>query len=91
MRKLLKFFKSKNDFDKFSRILSERIKDGDSISDNPMIDGMIIGFILTTKFSSDLFLQKDIGRVLDGTMQKLEQIVIWCSNNEDKLCEILKK
>lgn len=28
--------------------------------------------------------------VLDGTIQKLEQIIIWCSNNEDKLCNIFK-
>lgn len=37
-------------------------------------------------FAIDLFLQKDMGRVLDGTIQKLEQIVIWCTNNEDELC-----
>ena len=82
MENLIKKIKSKEDFDKFTKILSERLKDGKHISDNPMIDGMVIGFILTTKFAEDLFLQKDMGRVLDGTIQKLEQIVIWCTNNE---------
>ena len=89
MENLLKKIKSKKDFEKFSKILSERMKDGNPISDNPMIDGMIIGFILTTKFALDLFLQKDMGSVLDGTIQKLEQIVIWCTNNEDELCCLL--
>jgi hypothetical protein len=89
MKKLLKKFKSKDDFDKFTKILSERMKQGSAISDNPMIDGMVIGLILTTNFAQDLFLQKDMGHVLDGTIQKLEQIVIWCSNNEDELCRLL--
>ena len=89
MKKLLEKFKSKEDFDKFTKILSERMKEGEPISDKPMIDGMVIGFILTTKFAQDLFLQKEMGNVLDGTIQKLEQIVIWCSNNEDKLCDLL--
>ena len=88
MKKLLKKFKTKKDFEKFTEILSERMKDNNPISDKPMIDGMVIGFILTTKFSQDLFLQQDMGNVLDGTIQKLEQIVIWCSNNEDELCRI---
>ena len=89
MEKLLKKFKTKKDFEKFSKILSERMKNGIPISDKPMIDGMVIGFILTTNFAVDLFLQNDMGRVLDGTIQKLEQIVIWCTNNEDELCSIL--
>lgn len=89
MEKLLKKFNSKEDFDKFCKILSERMRKNKPISDKPMIDGMIIGFILTTPFAKDLFLQKDMGRVLDGTLQKLEQIAIWCSNNEDELCNLI--
>ena len=89
MEKLIKKIKSKEDFDKFCKILSERMKENKPISDKPMIDGMVIGFILTTNFAMDLFLQKDMGRVLDGTIQKLEQIIIWCTNNEDDLCRLL--
>jgi thiamine pyrophosphokinase len=89
MEKLLKKFKTKDDFDRFSKILYERIKENKPISDKPMIDGMIIVFILTTDFAIDLFLQNDIGRVLDGTIQKFEQMVIWCANNEDELCSLL--
>lgn len=89
MEKLIKKIKSKEDFDKFCKILSDRMKENKPISDKPMIDGMVIGFILTTNFAMDLFLQKDMGRVLDGTIQKLEQIAIWCSNNEDELCRLL--
>jgi hypothetical protein len=89
MEKLLKKIKSKKDFDKFIKILSQRMKDNNPISDKPMIDGMVIGFILTTNFAKDLFLQKEMGSVMDGTIQKLEQIVIWCSNNEAELCRLL--
>ena len=89
MEKLLKKFKSKEDFEKFSKILSERMKENNPISNKPMIDGMVIGFILTTQFAKDLFLHNNMGSVLDGTFQKLEHIVIWCTNNEDELCRIL--
>jgi hypothetical protein len=89
MEKLLKKFKSKDDFDNFTKILSERMYEGSAISDKPMIDGMVIGFILTTNFAKDLFLQKEMGSVMDGTIQILDQIVIWCSNNEDELCRLL--
>ncbi len=90
MEKLLKKIKSKDDFDKFCKSLVERINNGNSISDNPMMDGMIIGFILTTKVTKDFFLQRELGSLLDGTIQKLEHIVMWCSDNEDELCSILE-
>jgi len=89
MEKLLKKFKTKNDFDRFSKILFERMIENKPISDKPMVDGIIIGYILTTNFVIDLFLQKEMGRVLDGTIQKLEQIVVWCTNNEESLCRLL--
>lgn len=89
MENLLKKFKTKEDFDKFCEILAERMRQNKPISENPMTDGMVIAFILTTNFAVDLFLQKEMGRVLDGTIQKLEQIIIWCSNNEDELCGLL--
>lgn len=89
MKRLQKKIKTKADFEKFTEKLGERMKNNKPISENPMIDGMVIGFILTTKFAIDLFLNKDMGRVLDGTIQKLEQIVIWCTNNEDELLKPL--
>ena len=89
MEKLLKKFKTKNDFDRFSKILFERMIENKPISDKPMVDGIIIWYILTTNFAIDLFLQKEMGRVLDGTIQKLEQIVVWCTNNEESLCRLL--
>ena len=57
MKKLLGKFKTKDDFDKFCQILSERMKNNEPISDKPMIDGMVIAFILTTNFAVDLFLK----------------------------------
>ena len=91
MKKLLKKIKNKEDYDRLCSILSQRISLNLPISDNAMIDGMVIGFILTTKFSQDMFLKKHMGNVLDGTMQKLENIIVWCENNEDSLINLLKK
>jgi len=87
--KLIEKIQTKEDFDRMSKILSERVKYGQSISENAMLDGMIIGFILTTDFTLDVFLGKDLGRVLDGTMQKLEQIVIWTLNNKNIINKLL--
>lgn len=89
MIKIRKKIKSKEDFDIMVNLLLERVISNQPISDNGMIDGLIVGFLCTTSFASDLFLDKEMGRVLDGTSQKLEQIVIWVSNNEDVLCRIL--
>jgi len=87
--KLIEKIQTKEDFDRMSKILSERVKYGQSISENAMLDGMIIGFILTTDFTLDVFLGEDLGRVLDGTMQKLEQIVIWTLNNKNIINKLL--
>ena len=91
MNKIQKKIKSKKDFDKMMAILSERVNINNPISDNGMLDGLIIGFIFSTgMFALDLFLKKNTGRVLDGTLQKLEYIVIWVTNNEDAILKILK-
>lgn len=90
MEKLLEKIKTKEDFDMFTEILIERMKNKQPISDNPMFDGMVIGFILTTNFAVDLFLRKDMGHVLDGTIQKLKTIYSWCYDNEAELLNIMK-
>jgi hypothetical protein len=67
-----------------------RVKENNPISDNPMIDGMIIGWMLKYKTCLEdmIVTQYHLGRLLDSTIQKLEQITIWITNNEDKLIEI---
>ena len=91
MKKIRKLIKSKEDFDNMMKILSERITDNTPISSNPMLDGFIIGFIFSTyDFTLDLFLNKNMGHVLDGTLQKLEHITKWVINNENELCQIIK-
>lgn len=89
MKKIRKKIKSKEDFDRMINLLLERVKSNQPISDNGMIDGLIIGFLCSTSFAMDLFTDNEMGRVLDGTLQKLEQITIWVSNNEDEICHIL--
>lgn len=90
MEKLLTNFKTKKDFTAFCKLLSDRIIYNQPISENPMIDGTIISYILTTNFAMNLFLQTEMGNIRYGTSQKLEQIVIWCTNNEEKLCQIIE-
>lgn len=84
-KKLLKCVKSIEDFNVLVDILVKRVSDKKPISDNGMLDGMIVGFILSTKFSVDLFLGNEMGHVLDGTLQKLEHILMWVKNNESEL------
>ena len=53
--------------------------------------GAIISMMLSKKlFVRDLFLKREMGRVLDGTISQLEQIVIWVNNNEEELITIFK-
>ena len=56
-----------------------------------MLDVAIISMILSKKiFVKDLLLKRDMGRVLDGTISQLKQIVIWINNNETELIKIFK-
>ncbi len=54
-----------------------------------MLDGITIAFILTTGYTYDLFTDEHMGQVLDGTIQKLENIVLWIMDNETELCHII--
>jgi|GEM_PF-6107130 len=90
MEKIRKKINTKKRFDKMLNVLVTRILENKPISNNAMLDGMIIGLMLSTEsFTRDLFLDREMGRVLDGTIQKLEQIAVWAYNNEDELCKIL--
>lgn len=90
MEKIRKKITTKKRFDRMLNMLVTRISENKPISNNAMLDGMIIGLMLSTEtFTRDLFLDREMGRVLDGTIQKLEQIAIWTCNNEDELCNIL--
>ncbi len=87
--KIRKKIKTKKDFDSFVNNLLIKVKSNEPISDNPMLDGLIVGFIVSThSFTLDLLLDKEMGNVLDGTLQKLEQIAIWMNNNENALCNL---
>ena len=67
-----------------------RAKENKPVSDNPIIDGMNIAWLIKNKrfFSVMMFELGDIGHILDGTRQQIEQNIIWILNNEDKLCDI---
>jgi hypothetical protein len=93
MKKIQNKIQTLEDFDKLMKILSDRVKENKPISDNPMLDGMIIGFMFSTyKFSRDLILDTfNNQHILDGTLQKLENIAIWLSDNEEEIIKLLCK
>jgi len=88
--KIKKIVKTKDDYDLMMMILMDRIFDNKPISANGMLDGSIIAFMISVKFTRNLFTGDDMGRVLDGTIQKLEQIIIWVNDNEKKIVDIIK-
>ena len=91
MEKLSYLVNTSKRFDKFLNLLTDRIINNKPISDNSMLDGAIISMILSKKiFVRDLLLKRDMGRILDGTISQLKQIVIWINNNETELIEIFK-
>ena len=79
----------------FKYLLSKRVKENKPISENGMLDGVIIGFILTTSYSDDLLLNnfKEGGSATmhDSTRDVLEQILHWCTENEKSLITILEE
>ena len=91
MEKLSELVNTSKRFDKFLNLLTDRIINNKPISDNSMLDGAIISMILSKKiFVKGLLLKRDMGRVLDGTISQLKQIVIWINNNETELIKIFK-
>jgi hypothetical protein len=92
MEKIKQHIKTKSDFDNFLEILIEKVKCCEPISENPMLDGFIISFIVVNDRNvRDYILGYYLGRLLDGTIQQLEQICIWLTNNEEKIIGFLKK
>jgi hypothetical protein len=80
-------------FEKYLGLIDKlvlKVKNNQPISDNPMLDGMMIGWWIKNEIIlSTLILTEDnVGRILDGTMQQLEQVTLWILNNEDKLINL---
>ena len=93
IKRLRDYIKSEKDFKKLEETLIDKMYKQETISDNSMYDGFIIGLIIyTERFVTELILSdKNLGRVLDGTTQKLEIIFNWIDNNIDELIKILKE
>lgn len=90
--KLVKHLSTLQHLDAFITLLFERIANDNPITSRPMIDGLCIGWLSKNRmFMIDLLHDKDAGRMLDGTMQQIEQVFIWIHNNEDALVEIAKQ
>ena len=89
-KKITKFVVDSDNLEFLINTLILRVKDNLAVSTNPMIDGMNIAWMLKNKrFLADMmFTNHDMGHILDGTIQQLEQNIIWILNNEDTLCDI---
>jgi hypothetical protein len=91
--KLKKKIKTEEDMLSFVDKLIICLKNEETISDNKMIDGFMIGLIYSnSKYISLLFLSNiDLPPMSDNSIQQLEQCYIWISKNEKKLVEIYNK
>lgn len=86
---IIKLVNTSKRFDKFVNILVQRVKDNEAVSDNAVLDGFIISFlVLRAKIIKEMWLGQEAGRLLDGTIQQIEQVLLWISNNEEKLIKI---
>ncbi len=67
-----------------------RIKENKSISKNPMFDGFAIAFLIKNeKFVLSFILNpKGEMQVLDGTIQQLQIVFNWLSENESAICDV---
>jgi hypothetical protein len=88
---VIKLINTSKRFDKFVKILVNRVKENKPISDNAVLDGFIISFLVVReKIIKTMWLGKNVGRLFDGTIQQIEQVMLWVSNNEEELIKIYK-
>ena len=87
---LKKKIKSKEDYKVFESALLAVIKNNSAISDNPILDGFIIGLIYSnSKYVVNMLLTQDqLPPLSDHNIQQLEQCLLWLHNNEKKLITI---
>ena len=87
---LKKKIKSKEDYKVFESALLAVIKNNSAISDNPILDGFIIGLIYSnSKYVVNMLLTQDqLPPLSDHTIQQLEHCLLWLHNNEKKLITI---
>lgn len=90
MQKLKLLLDTPDKMEQFRDNLLKRIISNKAFSDNPMIDGIIIGFFCC-HFSSfkGLFLEENDFSASEATIQNIEQTLMWFANNEDSLCDIV--
>jgi len=91
---LSKVIKDKSDVRLLIDFLIERIKQRYPITDNPLLDGFIIGLIHSNSgYISHFFTcteESSLPPSSDNTIQQLEQCVKWIINNEELLTKIFK-
>lgn len=84
---LYKKYNKKEKFKLFVDKLIERVKNNNSISDNGMLDGFMIGLIHSNAgyIWALLFTEMELPPMSDNSIQQCEQCVIWIINNEEIL------
>lgn len=82
-------------WDMFLEFLFERVKNNNAISENSMLDGLIIGMILNYEMLTKEFFfsydKDEIGSLFDKTITNIKQIGIWLFNNDEELNKLFKK
>jgi hypothetical protein len=82
-------------WDLFLEFLIERLKENKKISENQMLDGLIIGMICNyEKLTKEFFFSydiDDIGSLFDKTISNIKQIGIWLFRNDETINELFKE
>jgi hypothetical protein len=84
---LYKKYNKKENFKTFIDKLIEKVKNNETISDNGLLDGFIIGLIHSNSgyIWRLLFTEEVLPPMSDNTIQQCEQCVKWIINNEEIL------
>ncbi len=84
---LYKKYRTKEKFSLFIDKLIQCVKSNYPISDNPMLDGFIIGLIHSNSgyLWGILMTDMDMPGMSDNQIQQLEQCIMWLINNEETI------
>lgn len=73
---------TRTEFDALVNDLASKVKQNQPISNNPMLDGMVIGLLIYNSDNVfDILDMQHLGRLSDGKIQQLQLITKWLSDN----------
>lgn len=81
----IKYFPNKSDFSKFIGKLIYKVHNNENITENPMLDGLIIGYMIVKEKQIYGILSESSGMYSDDTIIFCQSIFRYMIENWDKL------